>query len=59
MIKKNYFKTKITIEHIDIVGLALSPCKRSEQGGSKFSERKNPHTLVYGVKGFVCLSVRL
>ena len=35
--------------------LLLSPCEQSE--GSKFNRRKNPHTPVYGVKEFVCLSV--
>ena len=30
----------------------LSLCEQSEQGGSKFTERKNPYTAVYGEINF-------
>ena len=30
----------------------LSLCEQSEQGGSKFTERKNPYTAVYGAINF-------
>ena len=35
----------------------LSPVSEVSREVVNLTERKNPHTLVYGVKEFVCLSV--
>ena len=35
----------------------LSPASEASREGSKFNQEKNPHTPIYGVKEFICLSV--
>ena len=39
--------------------LILSPASETSREVVNLTERKNPHTPVYGVKEFVCLSVCL
>ena len=51
-------KLSLFLYKIDTLRHILSPCERSEQGAN-LTERKNPHTPVYGFKEFVCLSVCL
>ena len=42
-----------------ILLFVLSPCKQSEQGGSKFNLKKKSTHPVYGVKEFVFMSIKM
>ena len=37
--------------------IVYPPASEASREVANLTERKNPHTLVYGVKEFVCLSV--
>ena len=44
---------------MDVMETCLSPESEASREVANLTERKNPHIPVYGVKEFVCLSVRL
>ena len=56
--KESYVRTKIQKSMLAFIFIN-PPASVASREVANLEERKNPHTLVYGVKEFVCLSVCL